>query len=204
MLGFHGNAVPKRRKQIIFDDNIHEASSYSEISVVLSSISVALDQNEFYLAKQKKIGISTMSSSNRAFRSDVDGIMKVFGCSRDVAKRTLEVTTQRYARTSLYPTLSRRFNANDRMLRYNRISCDMFMDTYFSQVTSIRGYKCAQMFTTDFNFIHIENMKKRAHLPQALKHMFKSVGNQQQLFQMEPKNKNMVNLFGYVSTLPAL
>jgi len=156
---------------MIFYDNIHEASSsYSEISVVLSSISVALDQNEFYLAMQENCGISAMSSPNRTYNSNVDDITKVFRCGRDVAKRTLEVTTQRCTRTSLYPMLSRRLNTNDRRLR-----CDMFMDTYFSQVTSIRGYKCAQMFTTDFNFIHIENMKKRAHLPQALKHMFKSV-----------------------------
>ena len=175
MLDFHGNIVPKRRKQMIFDDNFHETSHHSEISAVLCSVSSTLDHNELYLSMQEYFGVSAMSSSSRAYHSDVDDIMRVFRCSRDVAKRTLDVTTQRCARTSLYPTLSRRFNTNDRMLRYNRISCDMFMDTYFSQVTSIRGYKCAQMFTSDFNFIYIANLKKRADLPQALKHMFKSV-----------------------------
>jgi hypothetical protein len=179
MLDYHGDVIPRKKRKTLFDNDsslISEETNFSEVSAVLTSISSALDPMHLYISMEEHHEINAMSSSNRKWSSDVDLLMRVFRCSRDVAKRTLEVTTQRCTRTSAHPSLSRRFNTNDRMLRYSRISCDMFMDTYFSKVTSIRGYKMAQMFSTDFNFIHIENLKKRVDLPQALKHMFKNVG----------------------------
>ena len=102
--------------------------------------------------------------------------MRVFRCSRDVAARTMNVTTQRCKRTGIMNTLSRRYKTNDRMLRYSRVNCDMFMDTYHLSITSIRGFRHAQLFVTDYNFVHMEIMQKRSDRPKSLKHMFKSIG----------------------------
>ena len=62
------------------------------------------------------------------------------------------------------------------MLRYLRIQTDMFMDTYFASKKlgpSMRGYKCAQLFVTDFGWYKVNPMKLRSELPLVLKSVFK-------------------------------
>ena len=77
------------------------------------------------------------------------------------------------------PTLNQRYSTNDRMLRYNRIQCPLFSDTYFAAKKlgpSIRGFHMSQLFATDFGFVGVQNMKKRSELPLALKLFFKEFG----------------------------
>lgn len=66
------------------------------------------------------------------------------------AARTVKATTQRgIVRTVLHPTLSCRFRTNDRQLRsYRQLAIDCFTDTLFSNTTSRRNKKCAQIFAT--------------------------------------------------------
>ena len=47
------------------------------------------------------------------------------------AKNMVERTMQRGMQTVLHPTLSRHFCTNDRMLRYCRLSCNLYSDTMF-------------------------------------------------------------------------
>jgi len=146
------------------------------ISAILSNISNTLSIGAFGTTIDNVYNMSSVMSGEKRYSTDIDDIARIFQCSKNVAQRTLQVTTQRCVRVSSNPSLSRRYNTNDRMLRYNRLSCDMFMDTFFSSVASIRGYKMAQLFVSDFNFLHVQNMKRRAELPFALKSMFKGVG----------------------------
>ena len=60
----------------------------------------------------------------------------------EMAKKTLEVTTQRGIRTILAPTLDRRFKTNDKMLRYSRLSTNMYTDTMFASKVSFIGNTC--------------------------------------------------------------
>ena len=174
--------VPKKRRRKYLLDVVDEVEddqwpiNISEVTLALSNISNTLDHQTFGEAVSETYCLSSVSTYNKNYASTITKMMRVFRCSRSVATRTLNVTTQRCTRSGGLDTLSRRYKSNDRMLRYTRLSCDMFMDTYHSSVTSIRGYKHAQLFVTDFNFIHIENMQRRSELPKALKHMFKTVG----------------------------
>ena len=50
----------------------------------------------------------------------------------EVARRIIKATTQLCLRSSDTPSLSRRYITNDRMIRYPRISCNIFTDTFFA------------------------------------------------------------------------
>ena len=99
----------------------------------------------------------------------------------EMAKKTIRATTQLCIRSADVPSLSRRYKANDRMLRYLRVACKTFMDTMFSAKkagTSIRGYKAAQVFVTEFGHLFVVPMesKKGAEVAAALKRYFKEIG----------------------------
>ena len=66
------------------------------------------------------------------------------------AQKTITVTTQRGVRTCLNPTMDRRFPTNDRILRYKRLPHPIFTNTMFAGTASIRGNKCAHVYTTSF------------------------------------------------------
>jgi len=52
----------------------------------------------------------------------------------------------------------------------------MFMDTFFTSVKSIRGYKCAQLLVSDYGYIGILPMESRKDIHLALKQFFKDRG----------------------------
>jgi hypothetical protein len=47
-------------------------------------------------------------------------------------------------------------------MRYNHLDCNVYSDTFFSDVKSLQGDTCAQMFTTDFGFEEVYPMKTKA------------------------------------------
>ena len=59
------------------------------------------------------------------------------------ARNTVKQTTQKALRTTLYPSLSRRYPTNDRMLRYNRLPHPVFSDTMPAVIVSNRRDKYA-------------------------------------------------------------
>lgn len=86
----------------------------------------------------------------------------------DRAKRTIDTTTQRGVRTCLYPNLSRRFDTNDRMLRYTRLRPVIFTDTMFANIKSRRNNKCAQVFATNFGWVFVVPMTTKGDAHDAL------------------------------------
>ena len=105
-------------------------------------------------------------------------LSKVWRIDVDVAKRTLDITTQRCKRSD-DPTLNRNYSTNDRMLRYKRIHQHFFMDTFFATKKagkSSRGYTCMQLFVTDKGFVFVVPMRSKSEAPQALKLFAKEVG----------------------------
>ena len=56
-------------------------------------------------------------------------LSKIWGIDIATTRRTLEVTTQ--LRQKDTGTLSQNFSTNDCIIRYNRISCALFIDTSF-------------------------------------------------------------------------
>ena len=99
----------------------------------------------------------------------------------EMARRTLMITTQRGRRTTTEPTLNRKYCTNDRILRYNRVSTNTFMDTMFASTKggkSLRGFKACQIFATEFGHVFVVLMENKTgnSIAQAIKKYFKSVG----------------------------
>ena len=151
-----------------------------QISKVLTDISECLSHGSFATRlRGDDYRIKALSSSKRLGISAFD-LAATWNISREIAKNTLDVTTQLCVRSSKNPSLARRYPTNDRMLRYNRLTTTLFMDTFLA--TSKKGFKssrgntCAQLFVTDFNYVRIEPMKARADCYKAVKSFFKHVG----------------------------
>jgi hypothetical protein len=47
-------------------------------------------------------------------------------------------------------------------MHYNHLDCNVYSDTFFSDVKSLQGDMCTQMFTTDFGFKEVYPMKTKA------------------------------------------
>ena len=106
-------------------------------------------------------------------------LMMRWNIGLEAAKQTLQVTTRLCPRNTTSITLNRRYEYNDRMLRYRRLSTDIFSDTmYASKRTgkSVRNYTCAQVFATDFGWIHVIPMTKEKDCHLAFKSLFKDFG----------------------------
>jgi len=128
-----------------------------------------------------------VKTSRKRGAVDPDELAELWRIGTDAAKRTLDTCTQLLVRSSQDPTLNKRFSTSDRRLRYNRISSNVFMDTFFTLqpersgskeggTRSLRGFGCAQVFVTDFNHTHVVPLNKKGDVPFSVKHYFKNVG----------------------------
>ena len=78
-----------------------------------------------------------------------------------MAKRALQVTTQRGIRTALHP-LHRRYRVDHLHLNRRRLNGDWYTDTLFSKVKSLQGNTCAQVYTNGcFTTVHPMTSKSR-------------------------------------------
>ena len=92
--------------------------------------------------------------------------MERWGIRLETAKNTIRAMTQLCVKVSK-PSLNRRSNNNNRMLRYPRITSDIFMETFFASKKSgksSRGYSCCQLFATPFGHVMgIPMVDKKVH-----------------------------------------
>ena len=85
--------------------------------------------------------------------------------SPEKACRTLERTTQRGVRMISHPSLSSRFQTNDRQLRYKRLRHDVFTNMMQSKTKLCQGELYSQVYTTGFHWCraHLMKLKSDAH-----------------------------------------
>jgi hypothetical protein len=86
------------------------------------------------------------------------------------------VTTKRGIRRMIHPSLTKRYNKNDRQLRYRRLSVTMYTDTMFSAILSGQDNKAAQICFTDFGFVRAFPLKKEKEAHEALSLLFNRDG----------------------------
>jgi hypothetical protein len=91
------------------------------------------------------------------------------------AKQTLQVTTQTFIRNVQLP-IERRSRTKNVMLKYNRLKCRMYSNTFFSNIVSIQGHKCGQLFTTDFGYCRFVPMKTKSDAGYALQDVLHDSG----------------------------
>ena len=95
---------------------------------------------------------------------DYRSLAEMWRISLDTAKNTVQATTQFSIRTAEHPSLTKRYRTNDRMLRYPRITCNVSMDTFFTNVNhckSIQQNTCGQLFVTEFDYVAVICMKTK-------------------------------------------
>ncbi len=120
----------------------------NSLSSLTADYADVTDDDNFYRVLSSMVQISSTESSPNELSLngyiclckiapiDPQTLAALWMISPDHAKRTVVMTTQRGVRTSLNPTLSRRFPTNDRMLCYKRLPHTIFTDTMFAATPS--------------------------------------------------------------------
>ncbi len=103
-----------------------------------------------------------------------------WGIGLDQAHKTLQVTTQRGVRKVLHP-LERRYRTRQTHLRYPTVNRKFYSDTMFATTKSVRGNKCAQVFTDGAGWDVVYPMAKKSEAPEALSKLIHE-------FSMVPKH----------------
>ena len=132
-----------------------------------------------------KLSVKTSEYNNRDINSVTSGkkrgitpaqLSELWDINLKTAETTINKTTQKVIRTIDGPSLKTRYSTNDRMLRYPRTNCVMFMDTMFSSIPSADKHTCAQIMATEFSHVKIYPMKSQKDIALVLKRYFKEVG----------------------------
>jgi hypothetical protein len=103
---------------------------------------------------------------------DAATLAKNWGIGIGAAKMTRPVTIHRGIMRMIHPSLTKRYNKNDRQLRYRRLPVTMYTDTMFSKILSRQDNKAAQILCTDFCFVREFTMKKEKESHEALSLLF--------------------------------
>jgi hypothetical protein len=175
-----GDFHPKRRQ--VFSLRQKEAevkllsSKYSDTSSRIQDLSSVLDDGTLL----EELDNSTTNLNVSLVKYDmwhkagVDAatLAKNRGIGIEAAKRTRLVTTQRGIRIMIHPSLTKRYNTNDRHLRYRCLPVTMFTDTMYSTIISRQDNKAAHIFCTYFGFVRAFPMKKESEAHGALSLLF--------------------------------
>jgi hypothetical protein len=92
------------------------------------------------------------------------------------AKLTLDATTQRAVRTRP-EGLVRRYKTNDRLLRYKRLTCMVFTDTFKANTMSKRQNLYGQIYIAiPSGYVRVYSMKKKGDTHETLQEFLRDVG----------------------------
>jgi hypothetical protein len=101
-------------------------------------------------------------------------LSKLWNIGLETAQRTLRVTTQNGLRTAVHP-ITRRYRVDHLHLHRRRLHTTFYTDTMFSKVQSLRGNRCAQVFT-DGRFTAVYPLTSKMHAGDALRELTSDVG----------------------------
>jgi hypothetical protein len=110
--------------------------------------------------------------SNKAAPIDFMTLAAWWMIAPECAKKTVQLTTQRGVRTCLNPTLVRRFPTNDWMLCYKQLPRTTFTNTLFAGTPSRSGNKCAQAYSTSFEWARAHPMTRKGEAHETLSLLF--------------------------------
>ena len=149
-------------------------------STTVDAADITADNN-FAKVLQSHVNVSEVKNSTTRYGNiqskrkkqvDSETLSKRFGISPAKARRTVRMTTQRGIRTTLHPSLARRYPTNDRMLRYKRMPHPMFSDTLKAGTLSKRGNLYGQAYCTSFGWARCHPMAKKSEAHETLSLLF--------------------------------
>ena len=111
---------------------------------------------------KETVSSKVLNTSRRRNSMSPKLLARRWGTHHETAKRTMEATTQHGVRSVMNPTMTHRYQKNNRLLRYRRLSHDMFTDRLEASVCSwFRQNRYAQVFATAFGWCCVYPMRKR-------------------------------------------
>ena len=94
------------------------------------------DDEKFFDMLNAKVNVARVVVFKRNHGDNSKSLSQKFFLSPEVAKRTLQHTTQRGIRKILHPSSSRQFKINDQVLGYNILNHNFFTDTIHAVIIS--------------------------------------------------------------------
>ena len=144
----------KLREQLGLFPDTDMRKSDRELSA-LNSISVVYEETEFLTALIRSVNVSSVSASSSTRRKGTvtaEELAKRWHIGIELAKKTIERTTQLGVRDFTHSKGTRRLRHSNQQLRYRRLNCAVYTDTMFAPWKSLQGNKCAQVYVTDFHW----------------------------------------------------
>jgi len=131
---------------------------------------------DFYdFGQLQESSIAQIRTSKRHHGVDAN-LVSLWGIGLEKAKNTLKHTTQMNIRSALLP-LTRRYRTDLLSQRRKRLSTRFYTDTMFSKVgTSLRGNKCAQIFTDGNGAVFAYPMQSKSQAGTQLLTFIQQVG----------------------------
>jgi hypothetical protein len=137
--------------------------------------------------------VAFVGAKDRHSQVSPEAVARKFRCGLETARRTLKTTIQRGVRHAIHP-LHRRYRVDHLNLHRKRLRDVFYMDTLFSKVKSISGFKCAQLITNgSITRVYPMESKASANIANALQEFIDDVGVPETLvcdFASEQTGKN--------------
>ena len=140
--------------------------------------------------------ICALSTKERGPTITKEILARRWGIGLDTAHRTLTSTTQQGIRRVLHP-VERRYKTRQSHLRFPTLNARFYTDTMFATTKSLRGNKCAQLFTNGTGYDVFYPLKKESDAGDALNEFIRTVGVPKELISDGAKAETQGN-FGKV------
>ena len=148
-------AVLDSREQLVIDDMLSELPEF----------------------RSTRYASRALKSGKRSEEIDYGRLRRIFGgVSEDTVIKTLAATTHMVQRSAVMP-IHKRYKTKFQQLRYRRLKCTLYSDTFASNVTSTRGHTKTQGFVCgDAFYVMHYPMKSEKHAAQGLKEFVHRIG----------------------------
>ena len=168
---------------VVFAGN-NNNNRYSHINATSSRISHLSDAHpvcvDCILPSFELLCVSSTVTTDRHHAPDARLLSEKWECSVEVAKATLQSTTQLNIRSAVAP-LTRRYRTDLLSMNLRRLNCKFFTDTLFSNSVSIVGNSCAQLYYDPNGFMYVYPMSSKREAGESLDQFVNDVGIPNQL-----------------------
>ena len=169
------------RDQVTSSVIINSAYTVSLSSTASSPLADITHDDNFATALLSTVQISASHTSgtvgsSRGKAVDASTLARRWKIPLDLAKKTIQVTTQRSVRQNPDRKHEVRFPTNDRMLRYPRLPYDLFTDTLLATTKSARGNKYGQAFASSIGWCRFYPTARKGQATDTLDVLFKTEG----------------------------
>ena len=152
--------------------NIHTESKTNRITESKSNRITEPATHRITESNTNRIG--ALYAQHRHTVINAETLSRMWNVGLQTAQKTLRATTQLGVRTAVHP-ITRRYRVDHLHLHRKRLNATFYTDTLFSKVQSLRGNKCAQIFT-DGKFTAVYPMSTKAKAGDALRELSSDVG----------------------------